>query len=263
MKIDELNNELAIIKEQKEYVIQQLKKYSELKECFLVVRKSDRWFQYYFRRNNGDMEYIAAKDKGFAARLAQRDYYEKMLKEIQNQEKAISIFTKKYNVLFRNNLYEGLSDGRKKLIKPIVMPDDEYVSKWKEKYTGGENTIECSMPYATNNGELVRSKSEKILADLFDKYGIVYCYEPRIILYNGQHFYPDFALLNLRERKTYYWEHFGLTSDAAYSKKNLEKLAKYEKSGIIIGENLLVSTEAEGINLDVLLIEKKIKAHLL
>ena len=143
------------------------------------------------------------------------------------------------------------------------MPDEEFIMLWHEKYIGEENSIEISMPYATNRGERVRSKSEKILADLFNSYGLVYCYEPHIVLYNGQKCYPDFAILNIRERKTYYWEHFGLASDDNYSEKNLEKLAKYEKSGIILGENLIISTESSGVSLDIYLIEKKIKDFLL
>jgi hypothetical protein len=169
----------------------------------------------------------------------------------------------KYSDSFIGELLKGLSDGRKQLIEPIVMPDEEFIMLWHEKYIGNENSIEISMPYATNRGERVRSKSEKILADLFNSYGLVYCYEPHIVLYNGQKCYPDFAILNIRERKTYFWEHFGLASDESYSDKNLAKLAKYEKSGILLGDNLIVSVEAEGIGIDIKLVEEKIKRLLM
>ncbi len=101
------------------------------------------------------------------------------------------------------------------------------------------------------------------MADLFHQYEIVYAYEPEVILYNGQKAFPDFVILNIRERKTYYWEHFGLASDALYSEKNLEKLAKYEKSKIVLGDNLIISTESNGVSLDVNLIKQKIEKHLL
>ena len=263
MKIDELKKELQRIREQKDYVKQQLKEYADVSGYSLVVRKSNKWFQYYYRTNEGSVEYIPATNRILATRLAQKDYYVKLLKEIECQEKVIWSFVNKYSDSFIGELLKGLSDGRKQLIEPIVMPDEEFIISWRAKHLGNENSIEISMPYATNRGERVRSKSEKILAVLFNSYGLVYCYEPHIVLYNGQKCYPDFAILNIRERKTYYWEHFGLASDDNYSEKNLEKLAKYEKSGIILGENLIISTESSGVSLDIYLIEKKIKDYLL
>lgn len=263
MIINDLNKEMQVIKNQKVFLIEQLKKFDDINEYSLVVRKSDKWFQYYCRKNDGTLDYIASKDRNFAARLAQKEYYEKLLKAIQIQERTIHSFQSKYDESFRSRLFEELSGGRKKLIEPLIMPDKDFVDAWKEKYSGGNNTIEFSTPYETNNGELVRSKSEKILADLFHQYGIVYGYEPEVILYNGQKAFPDFVLLNIRERKTYYWEHFGLASDASYSEKNLEKLAKYEKSKIVLGDNLILSTESNGVCLDVNLIKQKIEKHLL
>ncbi|SFH72967.1 hypothetical protein SAMN04487830_106120 [Pseudobutyrivibrio sp. OR37] len=63
---------------------------------------------------------------------------------------------------------------------------------------------------------MVRSKSEKIIADALEKYNVPYQYEPMLELgYNT--IYPDFVVLNLRTRKTVYWEHLGLVSDIEYS----------------------------------------------
>ena len=83
------------------------------------------------------------------------------------------------------------------------------------------------MSIKTKRGEYVRSKSEKILADLFYENGIPYQYEPAFRLINGKLVYPDFVLLNVRERKTFYWEHYGLASDETYSTKNIDKLCLY------------------------------------
>lgn len=263
MNIEVLKEELRQITEQKKFVLNELSNYSDLLDKTLVLKKSNGIYQYYYRDADDDLEYISAADKDIAKRLAQKDYYEKMLTNLHRQEMAIKRFILKYNCASVSNLYEKLSDGRKQLINPIIKSDADYIKEWYEKYCGAQNKYDKSSSYTTNNGEEVRSKSEKILADLFYQYGVIYQYEPEIILHNGIKCYPDFVLLNLRERKTYFWEHFGLTSDNTYSDKNLEKLARYEKSGIISGENLIISTEAYGINLDVNLIEHKIKLFLL
>lgn len=263
MNIDNLKEELKIITEQKKYVLNELSKYSDIMNSALVLKKSNGFYQYYFRDENNDLEYIPSVNKDLAIRLAQKDYYEKMLTNLHGQEMAIKRFLSKYNSASVSNLFEKLSEGRKQLINPIIKSDADYIDDWYEKYSGAQNKYDKASSYKTNNGEEVRSKSEKILADLFYKYGVIYQYEPEITLHNGIKCYPDFVLLNLRERKTYFWEHFGLTSDNIYSDKNLEKLARYEKSGIISGENLIISTESNGINLDVNIIEQKIKKFLL
>ena len=47
------------------------------------------------------------------------------------------------------------------------------------------------------------------------------------------------------------------------SEKNLAKLAKYEKSKIVVGDNLIVTAEATGIGIDVKIVEDKIKKYLI
>lgn len=263
MNIQILNEELDLIKRQKEHVKKELEKYKDVMNLTLVQKKSNGCYQYYYRDENRDLKYIASSERDIAKRLAQKEYYEKLLINLYTQEKTIERFVKKYNVAHISESYENLAEGKKKLVRPIIKTDEEFIEDWKNKYIGEQNTFDLNTSYTTNKGEEVRSKSEKILADLFDKLGVIYKYEPEIVLYNGSKCYPDFALLNLRERKTYFWEHFGLGSDEGYSEKNLAKLAKYEKSKIVVGDNLIVTTEATGIGIDVKLVEDKIKRYII
>ena len=263
MNVKELEEELEIVKKHKKKVMLELKNYSDIVDYTLVQKKSNKCYQYYYRDETKNLIYIKADDKQLAKRLAQKEYYEKLLANLYAQEKSIERFLCKYNGTYLKDSYEGLADGKKRLVHPIEKTDDEFITEWRNRYIGEQNSYDFSVSYTTNKGEEVRSKSEKILADLFAKYGVIYKYEPEITLYNGRKAYPDFALLNIRERKTYFWEHFGLASDESYSDKNLAKLAKYEKSGILLGDNLIVSVEAEGIGIDIKLVEEKIKRLLM
>ena len=263
MNIDILNEELKLIIEQKKHVLGELGKYSDLSDKSLVLKKSNGIYQHYYRSADNDLEYIPAAKKDIAKRLAQKDYYEKMLTNLHGQEMAIKRFIVKYNCASVSKLYEKLSEGRKQLINPIIKSDADYIMGWYEKYRGSQNTYEKLSSYITNNGEEVRSKSEKILADLFHKYGVIYQYEPEITLYNGGKCYPDFALLNLKERNTYYWEHFGLTDDNSYRDNMSHKLNIYESSGLFLGEELIITTEGEHTSLDIKLIGTKIRKYLM
>lgn len=260
-------NKIIIEKELQEIEIL-IEKLAILKEGIIeptpsvVVKKGNGIFQYYYRDEQGEMKYIPAKNRRYARDLIQNDYYNKVMEKLLEQKRLLNHFIKKYEENPVEMIYEKCCKGRQVLIEPLIPVMDVYVNNWMEKHPGSQNPFEKKGTYLTNRGEYVRSKSEKILADMFYKYKIPYQYEAKVELVNGKVCYPDFILLNVRERKTYYWEHFGLASEKEYSDKNLDKICRYEQSGIVLGENLLISIESIGVQLDVKMIEGRIKKYL-
>ena len=130
------------------------------------------------------------------------------------------------------------------------------------KYTGKE-FFDDTHVIMTERGERVRSKSEKILADKFFAMGIPYRYEYPVQLKGYGTVYPDFTLLNVRERKECYLEHFGMMDDPEYSEKAIKKLEEYAKNGIYIGKNLLVTFETRHKPLEMKVVEQMIKEFIL
>ncbi|WP_200277183.1 hypothetical protein, partial [Rhodovulum adriaticum] len=114
-----------------------------------------------------------------------------------------------------------------------------------------------------NKGERVRSKSEKILADIFYSKGIDYKYECPVNLSNSVRIYPDFTFLHPTSKKEIYWEHHGMMDDPAYSEETIRKIRTYEKNGIFVGKNLIITFETRSQTLDGEWVEKLIKEHLL
>ena len=98
---------------------------------------------------------------------------------------------------------------------------------------------------ASEKGERVRSKSEIIIANLLNKQGIPYRYEYPVYLSGWGKVYPDFTLLNVRERKEIYWEHLGRMSDADYAEMAIQKIALYEQNNIFIGDKLILTFETQ------------------
>lgn len=216
-------------------------------------------FQYYRVLENGKKIYIKSKDVQLVQRSFQREYDEEVLEVLQRTRYRIERFLELYDPLAIEGVYSNLCEGRKVLVTPIIQTDEEYTREWMESHPGRQNDYPAAITYLTERGEQVRSKSEKILADLFLKYGIPYCYEPELILKDGRKIYPDFGLLNLHSRKTVYWEHFGLVSDGEYAHKAFWKLYKYEAEGLEVGRDILFSVESENTPLDQKELEKKIK----
>ena len=234
-----------------------------LPEGSLRVTNSKGFPQYYFREKGaGKAVYVHAKDKAIIPKLIQREYENKAFKALEEEYRNMESFLKKYDPKCLDEIYDKLCKGRKEYVTPIAITDEEYVKQWMEEHPGGQNYYPEQGKYETDRGEKVRSKSEKIIADMFHKMKIPYCYEPKVSLIEHKTSYPDFACLNVRTRKTIYWEHFGLIDENDYAAKNYLKIEAYEKSGILLGDKLIISMETADHPLDVSLIRSKIDRFL-
>lgn len=218
----------------------------------------------YFLGNygSGRGKYVTKEKMDYARQIMQNEYYEKVEKKlakiIRNLERSIN----SCDVLSITDVYAKMSKGRQCMVEPIIETDEEYIARWLEEHPGSQNGYPIAKPYDTNGGEVVRTKAEKIIADELYRMGIPYRYEPKLQLDNGLVKYPDFVALNVNERKTYWIEHFGLTNDSEYIQDNLEKLIIYERNGIVIGDNLIVTVETANYPQNVKTLDKKIKKYL-
>lgn len=220
-------------------------------------------FQYYEVTQDGKRIYIPKANQAMVRAVAQRDYDQAVRKALVEERHKLNRFLKIYDLDSIEKIYDNLCEARKILVDPMIPTDEIYVQEWKKSHAGQQNEYPMAVTYQTDQGEQVRSKSEKILADLFQKHNIPYSYEPRIMIPGGKSFYPDFALLNIRTRKTIYWEHFGLVSDEDYASKAFSKLRTYEDWGLELGKDILFSTESDSQPLNQKKIEEKIIKYLL
>lgn len=122
--------------------------------------------------------------------------------------------------------------------------DKPEIIEYKKRF------YEAGLIHRTARGELVRSKSEVIIADaLFDK-GIDYEYEKELHLNEDGIKSPDFTIEDAESGSKFYWEHCGMMSDETYRRRWETKRMIYEKHGIIEGKNLIVSYDKEDGSID-------------
>ena len=226
----------------------------------LRIQRKGNSVQYYHVKAN--QTYIPKKNITLARNLAQRDYDNKLLKEIDNRQKAVDRFLNEYPQAGLESIYKELNEYRKKLIHPIIETDEEYAKVWLStpyvRKIVGEDVPEIF----TENGERVRSKSEKMIADKLKQLGIPYRYEAPLKLGRTTILHPDFTILNIRERKEYYYEHFGMMDNPEYIESALKRLELYEKNGIYPGDKLLFSWETVAMPLNMKLVEGMLKKFL-
>lgn len=232
----------------------------------LEVNKKDNHFRYYIKSSNvsakekSTRKYI--KDIDIAKALANRDYAKQVLKSATKELNQINTLIAIYGNTTADDCYHNLHPGRKLLVSPLLIDDEQYAKLWLSSRNPMQNTHPKKTPILTENNETVRSKSEKIIADKLYLSGIPYKYEEPLILEDTVKF-PDFTVLNKNNRKTYYWEHLGMIDHPDYFKNMLTKVEIYFRNNIIPGKNLIITYETTNQPLSVNIINSLIEEYLL
>jgi len=97
--------------------------------------------------------------------------------------------------------------------------------------------LEAGLIHRTERGDLVRSKSELVIADKLHARGVDYAYEQPLRFGDGRVRYPDFTIADHARGVTYYWEHLGMLDDPGYRARWERKRAEYLAAGILPHEN--------------------------
>lgn len=206
------------------------------------------------KTEDGRDAYLTEKDFKLVKALANKAYLVKLERECREElaaiEKALLILRKGDP----EGVYAGLHPARRALVKPLMLTDDEFVRRW-EAYEYEESDFRPEeKKFSTKKGDLVRSKSEAMIADMYYDLGIPYKYECPLTMKSGTTYYVDFACLRISDRTVLYHEHFGKMDDPGYVRRNMKKIDEYMKNGIFDGKNLILTMESESypINMKVL-----------
>ena len=236
---------------------------------YLVLSHMRGHVRFYKRKGKYDeRQYLRRDQTATIASLAQKKYETRLLEAAKaEKEKLRSCLTllSKTGNSDMNAVMTSMETEVLEFLKPDISTDDGFAKKWLEaKYyraKRGEGHI-----YETLNKDMVRSKSEVIIADRLFSAGIPYHYEQRLDLedehFNTIKYYPDFTILNKRTRKIYYWEHLGNLGDPDYCFKNLTKLEHYSDNGILLGKNLILTFESQNKPLYTANVDRLIKEFL-
>lgn len=233
------------------------------KETRLIESSSNNSSQFYSYISGKGKKYIRKKDINIACNLAQRDYeidVANRIKMISSEIDSLKESIKKFSL---EGAYDDLSLAKKSLIKPIYEKPDLYVKRWQEEVYETKPILEGTKTFETEKGELVRSKSEKMIADKLYYLNIPYKYETKLYLKGFGYVYPDFKILSVKYRKEYYLEHFGMMDDIEYAMKATKKIKTYENSGYIMGKNIIYTFETSDSTFDPKILNNYIYEYIL
>ena len=191
---------------------------------------------------------------------------------------TIVVIHGKSSFLSKELLYTAFSRQREKLIilsdlsiKELAQYANDWHSDTKQRYTdlfkqpniieveryNQQRYFEEKLIHKTSRGEMVRSKSEVIVANILDKLGIDYVYEEPLRIQN-KIYIPDFTLRY--QGKIAYLEHLGMLGDKVYEKHWKEKKMHYHESNISEEQgNLIITKDGSDGSLDSTAIENKLQ----
>jgi hypothetical protein len=231
--------------------------------CLRIIKNNNNVQYYHREKNSSNGKYIAKKDINLAKRLAQKSYDQKILKCVEKRLKQINSILNDFEDDEIAKIYLNQHVGRKILIEPVEKLYEQRLQQWLEKqYIPKQYNSNVPVVY-TNNGKIVRSKSEKIMADYFDSMGILYKYECPLKLEPYGIIYPDFTFLSPKTGKEIYWEHEGMMDNPEYARSAVKKIDLYEKNYIYPGENLILTFESSETVINMNIIKELTEKYLL
>lgn len=230
---------------------------SECPEGRLRIKRQGLTLYYYHVTDKYKSNGVLTYDKPLIRTLAQKAYLKDLVKSAQSELKVLHPILKRYSDRTYEDIYPDLSQDRKDLIQPYILPDDEYKEKWLNTPYKRKGFKEGTPVFTTLKGDRVRSKSEQIIADRLYIHNIPYKYEYPIAI-NGIVYHTDFRILRMSDRKELFYEHFGKMGDPQYANDNIQRINNYSQNNIILGDNLYATFETNEKPLDVRVVDKLI-----
>jgi len=200
----------------------------------------------YFRHLNGKDIYLSEKtNKVLIRNLIQKRYETKALKKYSKELKLVENL-----IAFRKDMTVSIPEHAPGYIRKVELPLNEILTRFANNSHGSSSNRSGQYRVTTNEGVLVRSKAEQIIADELFDYKVPFKYELGMKCADQSFRSPDFTIMNPVTGKVFYWEHFGMMDRPDYLMDMVDKMNSYSLTGIVPGDNLIF-TIADNRRLDV------------
>lgn len=232
-----------------------------------VVRTEKGQIRIYAKRKSDpNVRYLPKSNAQEIKVLAQRRYDIKLLEVAKAEKLQIE---KCLKVLEPDADIEKVFDSMPEALKPYITANEKtdtgYAQRWQNRVVAQAKRLGDDEGYKTMRGDVVRSKSEVIIADRLFKAGIPYRYEVSFPMKfeDLKNVYPDFQILKTSTKEEFFWEHLGMMDDPKYANAQLKKISSYARKGYIPGKNLILTFESKERPLDTFCVDGLIETFLL
>ena len=132
-----------------------------------IVHRRNKVLQFYRKTAPSDYQgsYMPREDDALARRLVQKDYDQRALEKAKQELRLIQQFQTSLQKNSADTAFAALDETRKTLVTPATLTEAQYAERWQNQTYRKSKKHEENQKLATDNGELVRSKSEVIIAN--------------------------------------------------------------------------------------------------
>jgi hypothetical protein len=215
--------------------------------CLYVRKKGDRF--YYSEYSRGKVKGITLNESRIYS-LARKGYLYNSLNMRRNELNILlSIQSRLQSAKYSRNEDEYLSKFSE--LDPYLITVPPWQIHWEEGDYVSNSLNPEGLKYRTSRGNLVRSKSERHIANFLERNNIPYRYEAAFHVYTRT-LYPDFTILK-SDGSTVVWEHFGMLDDPNYEHSAYIKIREYRDMGYKQNRNLICTDESDLLDDEILM----------
>ncbi len=224
--------------------------------------KSGKFYYSLISSEDNTETYLKKENRNIAVIVAQMEYDRKFLETANEMLKMLDSFDKHVEECGIEDVFTKLSESKKQLVSPIQPDMERFAAEWEYSEYDKKPISEDIPRYKTQKNEIVRSKSELIIANTLYEKGIPYKYECPLEIC-GRIIHPDFTILNKNTGKIMYWEHLGMMDDTPYRNEALKRISNYESAGIFSGVEIIYTMENYTKPLTTTEVEAKIRKYIM
>ena len=210
----------------------------------LICTRNGNRFKWYQSINHSPV-YLPKKERKLAEQLAAKKYISFLLEDLRSEQKALESYLRKHDLDVGQSARQLLDmPGYRELLTLPVPSQNQELLDWVNVPYEHNSKYPEQLTHRTLSGHKVRSKSEAMIDMALSMNHIPFRYECALYL-GDTTVYPDFTIKHPKSEKIYYWEHFGLMDEPAYSKNVFSKLQLYASHHIIPTIQLITTYETK------------------
>lgn len=205
-------------------------------------RDSHIFYSERYRDNNGKLKEVGiTKDKNRIYSLTRAEYLRQQLSILESNMKVLKTCIDKYRDPSPEEIEKKLAVKCPNL--PVASILFSNKDTWNTDPYEKNPFYKEHLQFVTTNGLVVRSKSEKEIANNLEAFNIMFRYDALVKCANAN-YYTDF-LIKRPNGSFLLWEHFGRENDEDYMKKSSIKIRNYINEGYRPWEDLIWTLDSD------------------
>lgn len=211
----------------------------------------------YYRRAP-DKKYIGTAEHPDVRRISTGQFLHAVQADLEEQIGLHELFLNEFHPIDYHAILQELDPKYQNIEPDIFNKLGQPVLKLPPS---GPNFKKKYKKIRASDGQMVRSKGEAMIIDIYLRHKIPYTYEPELTLPNGEYARPDFMLFTKKSQRRIIHEHLGKLGDPGYQEDFLYKMSLYLSAGLVYGYDFFLTSDDPKIGTNIPKITQLILAH--